>query len=364
MPSRRGFLSGLMAASIAPVPSWAEAGAPEFLAAGRGLDGAYALCGLTNEGHIAFQIPLPERGHAAAAHPSRPEAVAFARRPGTFALVIDCRSGAILAQLDAPAERHFYGHGAFSSDGRYLYTTENAFEEGQGRIGIWDATRGYRRLGEVWSGGVGPHEILRVPGAETLVVANGGIDTHPDSGRVKLNLPDMDPNLTYLGADGAIVETHRLAADWHMNSIRHLAVRGDGLVAAAMQWQGTEADVPPLLMTHRMGASPVTHTFAPGDHRRMQGYAGSVAFSGDGRQVAISSPRGGVVQVFDAATGAPVTMIAAEDVCGLARSARGIFVTAGTGRVWRLEPGEPLAGLSHHGLAWDNHAVAIGATAA
>lgn len=95
MTSRRAFLSGLVAAGLAPVPSWAEAGAPDFLAAGRGPDGSYTLCGLYRDGGIAFQIRLPDRGHAAAAHPIRPEAVAFARRPGTFALVIDCRNGRV-----------------------------------------------------------------------------------------------------------------------------------------------------------------------------------------------------------------------------------------------------------------------------
>jgi hypothetical protein len=66
---------------------------------------------------LVFQIPLPGRGHAAAIHPQKPQAVAFARRPGTFAVVTNCVTGQPSARLSAPAGRHFYGHGAFSRDG-------------------------------------------------------------------------------------------------------------------------------------------------------------------------------------------------------------------------------------------------------
>ncbi|MEL6318445.1 MAG: DUF1513 domain-containing protein, partial [Pseudomonadota bacterium] len=205
--SRRAFLSGGLAAAAAaaaPSLSWADAGGPRYLAAARRADGAFALCGLSHTGDIVFEIDLPARGHAAAAHPSRPLAVAFARRPGRYALVIDCARARLLARLEAPAGRHFYGHGAFDRDGDRLFTTENAYEPGVGRVGVWDATGGFARMGEWASGGVGPHDALFDPASNQLVVANGGVQTHPDSGRSKLNLPTMRSNLARLDArDGA-----------------------------------------------------------------------------------------------------------------------------------------------------------------
>ena len=54
------------------------------------------------------------------------------------------------------------------------------------------------------NGSFGPHEIRLLPQGDTLVVANGGIETHPDSGRSKLNLPTMRPNLAYITIDGAL----------------------------------------------------------------------------------------------------------------------------------------------------------------
>ena len=88
---RRAFLATL-AAACAPRLTWAEVGSPAFLAAGKEGEG-FVLHGLSAAGQSLFQIALPGRGHAAAAHPTRAEAVAFARRPGTFALVLDCGTG-------------------------------------------------------------------------------------------------------------------------------------------------------------------------------------------------------------------------------------------------------------------------------
>ena len=128
MASRRSFIAGMLAAGLVPKPTWAEAGNPAFLSAAMKPDGSHVLCGLSEYGAITFEIALPDRGHAAAAHPTLPEAVAFARRPGTYAIVLDCRNGQTKARLDAPAGRHFYGHGTFSENGDLLFTTENDFD--------------------------------------------------------------------------------------------------------------------------------------------------------------------------------------------------------------------------------------------
>lgn len=70
MTSRRQFLAGLAAASLAPIRSWSAAGAPDFLAAALFPDGLYRLAGLSQRGEILFTLPLPERGHAAARIPN------------------------------------------------------------------------------------------------------------------------------------------------------------------------------------------------------------------------------------------------------------------------------------------------------
>lgn len=358
MVSRRRFIAGAVAAGAVPSVTWAGLGDVQFLSAAQDSAGGYRLYGMNGAGAPVFSVPLPARGHAAAAHPTAAEAVGFARRPGNFAFVVDCQSGAVLHRLESPQGRHFYGHGVFSLDGTLLFTTENDYDAGEGVIGVWDRAAGYRRVGEFASGGVGPHQISRLPGRDTLVVANGGIETHPDSGRAKLNIPMMAPNLAYLAPDGALLEVMRLPDAMHMNSIRHIAVRGDGLVAFGMQWQGDRAQAPVLFGVHEMGKAPRLLAPTPEEHAALNGYVGSVIFAEDGREVAISSPRGGVVQVIDTETMTIARSVAMADVCGIGAGREGFVLTSGDGHVARYR-GEALEMVARHEIRWDNHMVAL-----
>ncbi|MGR3760231.1 DUF1513 domain-containing protein [Roseobacteraceae bacterium NS-SX3] len=359
MTTRRGFLAGLLAAGMAPRASWADLGCPAYLSAARDAAGNFVLAGLSDRGTELFRCPLPGRGHAASAHPARPEAVAFARRPGRFADVIDCRSGRAIARLEPPAGHHFYGHGFFSPDGTRLFTTENDFENARGMIGVWAAEDGYRRAGSFPSGGVGPHDIRLRRDAPGLVIANGGIETHPDSGRAKLNLPLMQSSLSYLGFDGETQDQIELAPELRLNSIRHLAVHADGTVGFAMQWQGDAGADVPIAGLHRPGTPP--RLLAEGDPRlrNLNGYGGSIAFTPDGASVAVTSPRGGVLQVMDTQTGALAAEHRLADVCGLAQSREGLTATTGTGRVVRIASGR-LSPLATAELRWDNHLIPAG----
>ncbi len=351
MSSRRAFLSGILAAGLMPKHTWADAGRPSFLSAGMKPGGAYVLCGLDASGQITFECPLPARGHAAAAHPTRAEAVAFARRPGTYAIVLDCTSGQELARLSAPEGRHFYGHGTFSADGAWLFTTENDFDAARGMIGVWARKQGFRRIGEFPSHGVGPHDIKLMPDGHTLVVANGGIETHPETGRAKLNIPSMRPNLTYLDLDGHVLSQIELDPAHRKNSIRHLAVSETGNVVFAMQWQGDLTEDLPLLGVHDRQTSAVRF-LADASVRRMQGYLGSVAVSRDGKMVATTSPRSGRVLVFEDGSLKGAQEVA--DVCGVAAGRNGFITTSGTGLVKTASGDE-----RRYPIAWDNHLVPI-----
>lgn len=360
---RRSFLRGaaLAAASGAlPRLSWADAGAPAYLAAAGTRTGAHVLCGLSSQGGVRFRIPLPGRGHAAAAHPAEPQAVAFARRPGTFALVIDCALGAVRARLEAPIGRHFCGHGAFSADGRRLFTAENDFEAGLGFVGVWDAGDGYRRIGEMASGGVGPHELLYDGAARRLIVANGGIRTHPDSGKAKLNLPTMRPNLAYLDADtGAALSVVEPPEALRQGSLRHLAVSADGLVAVGAQWEGDPAAAAPLLALHRFGDTALRFIAPPAEElRRMRGYAGSVAIASDAAVIALTGPRGGRVQLYSEQDGF-LGVWPRGDICGVAPGQGGFLATDGGGGVARVTP-SGFTPIRAHDLFWDNHLVWLG----
>ncbi|KIC44892.1 DUF1513 domain-containing protein [Tateyamaria sp. ANG-S1] len=356
MPSRRAFLAGLTSASLTPTLSWADVGSPVALSAAMTPSGAYVLVGLTARGDITFQIPLPARGHAAAAHPHVAEAVAIARRPGTFAKVIDCGTGEVKQTLTSPDGRHFYGHAAFSSDGILLFTPENDIATGAGRIGMWDRSAGYSRVGDVPSGGIGPHEILRLPNG-TLAVANGGIRTHPDTGRDKLNLDTMQPNLTILAPDGTHIDTAHVPENIHQNSLRHIAAAPDGTVICGFQWQGDPYDPPPLVALYKGNGTLLPAQMDETALFGLDGYIGSVSAFGDGHYAA-SSPRGNIAFSFDQ-TGQQTGAHKATDVCGLCAAPDGTcLVTDGLGRVHTLT-GDTLQNRTTHKLAFDNHLVAL-----
>jgi len=356
MIHRRGFLASLLAVGAAPRLGWAAAGDPSYLAAARELDGSFALYGLDTRGASTFRVPLPARGHAGAGHPSLAEAVAFARRPGLFALVLDCARGDVLHHLTPPDGRQFNGHGVFSADGAALFTSEQRSDTSEGVIGVWDARAGYSRYDEFPSGGIGPHDLRLMPDGDTLVVANGGIATDPTDRR-KLNLPTMRPNLTYLSLSGSIREQVELEAELRRNSIRHLAVRQDGLIGFAMQWEGEPGAATPLLGLHRMGDAPVLAQTPLADELAMKGYAGSVAFSGKGHEIAITSPRGGRLHRFSE-VGAFLGALSRADVCGLAPMGGGYLASDGLGGLMSIFASGP-APLARVDCAWDNHIVSL-----
>ncbi len=345
---RRAFLASL-AAACAPSLSWADIGSPAFLAAGKeGED--FLLHGLTATGQSLFAIPLPGRGHAAAAHPSRAQAVAFARRPGTFALVLDCATGVVAHRLTPPDGMQFNGHGAFSADGTLLMTSEVVAETGEGRIGLWD-TESYARLTDWPTHGIGPHEIRCLPDG-SLAVANGGIRTDPVD-RAKLNVPDMRPNLALLSPDGALLDLIELPG-LAQNSIRHLALAGPA-IAFAMQWEGDPAEPVPQLGLWTPGQPPRLCDPAPEDLFTMQGYAGSVAATPS--RVAITSPRGGAAMIF-ATDGTPVATHRRADLCGAAAFGESFVLTDGLGALWQADD-TGFGPLTSGRTQWDNHLVAL-----
>lgn len=353
MATRRGFLAGLAALTL-PVPSWADVGSPRFLAAGK-QDGRFVLHGLSATGESTFSIDLPGRGHAACAHPGRPLAVAFARRPGIFAVALDCLTGEVIARLVPPEGRQFNGHGVFSADGAVLFTSEVVAETSEGSIGIWRFPD-FRRIGECASGGIGPHDMKRLPDGR-LVIANGGIRTDPQD-RTKLNLDSMRPNLTVLSVEGSIEAQAELPADLWQNSIRHLAVNAAGTVAFAMQWEGDPSEPVPQLGLWTPGKSELRTCLpdAAGTFR-MKGYAGSIAMTDHGL-IALTSPRGGVVMIHDA-EGRHLATHARADICGIASDDDGFLASDGSGALWSCTT-QGIVLLRRAGPQWDNHLIALG----
>jgi hypothetical protein len=317
-------------------------------------NGKHASVGLSDDFEVEWMAQLPSRGHMAAYSPLTNHVAAFARRPNRFLVILDKDTGQLCYQLEAQRGRHFYGHGAFSLDGRFLLTTENDLETLEGVIGVYDATRRYVRVGEFPSHGDGPHDIRRLRGADLFVVANGGLQTHPNSGRTVLNLDSMQSNLSYLDINGRLVNQNRLDHSYCRASIRHLSVMTDNRVAFGMQWQGDRLASPALvgIDSRELGPSLLGQSH---QGRLMHGYIGSVASHPKSDEVGFSSPRAGCVEIYSS-QGRLIRRVTQDDVCGLAVTDNRWVASSGTGLVFDLfEPTHSVL----QSFQFDNHLLAI-----
>lgn len=362
---RRELLQSAAAGLLLAPLRWIEARATgaaqaRFVSAATFRDGRNSVVVLDGNGAIARTIPLDARGHDIALSPDRRLAVAFARRPGTFAVAFDIDGRSPAQVFTSPHDRHFFGHGVFSPDGRLLYATENDFDNARGVIGVYDVGAAFQRIGEFDSHGIEPHDLLLMQDGVTLCIANGGIETHPDAGRAKLNLDSMRTSLVFVDRrSGHLVARHELSPELRHLSLRHLGLDAHGAVWFGGQWEGV-VDQSPFLIGRVTPDTPIRFVEAKGvEGVSLKGYVGSVTASADRRVIAASSPRAGRVLYFDPERAMLIGESALADCCGIAPAGihtQDIVVSSGPGVIERCAAsGEVAMKSSVPGLSFDNH---------
>lgn len=359
--SRRSLLAAGAAALLAGRP--ASAGGGRYLSAAAALNGRFALVAVGEDGAIGFDLDLAARGHGLAVRPGSNEAVCFARRPGRFALVIDAAAGEAVTEIPAVPDRHLSGHGLFVRAGDLLLAAENDEERHQGVIGVYDARANYKRLGELPSFGIGPHDLALLPDGRTLVIAHGGIDKRHDDAGYR-DLPDIRSDLAYLEWEAEkLVERVRLEPRFARLSIRHLVLTGCGDVAAALQDGADDSALDrPLGLLHRPGGAPRWLGAPDGSWARLRGYGGDIAVDRRAGLVAISSPRGNCIGLWDEA-GAALATLQIHDCCGLSitDNAGEMLVSSGSGELFAVSPAQgrpsPLGATGE--FRFDNHMIRL-----
>ena len=358
---RRDFLKAAGAGFLAALPGRTLAKtAPAdavFATAYQRRDGSYGAAILSEAGAVLHRIDLPDRGHDVTFDPVSQRSVVFARQPGTFAVVFDHTGGKQPVTIASIAGRHFFGHGVFSDDGRLLYATENDFDNATGMVGVYDASADFQRMGEFPTHGVGPHELLLLADGRTLAIANGGIETHPDFGRAKLNLSTMKPSLVFIDRlSGDLIERHELPPELHQLSIRHMAVDRSGAVWFGCQHEGPASERPALVGRARPGESFGLIDMPQEVLDGLRNYVGSVAANAETGTVAISSPQGNSLVIIEATGGRVVSTSRLTEVCGVAPDRSGFLATTGDGEIVDSE-GDSIASEEY---VWDNHLSRIG----
>lgn len=315
-PHRRKTLAGL--AALAGLSAWAFAPAAALasnngtvqLAAAWEREGSFYIGLLSTQPgagqplQIHASLEVPTRAHGLFVLPDG-SVVATARRPGDW--LVRCWPGqrAEPQWLWQHGERSFNGHVLASADGARLFTTETDVETGASWIGVRDA-RTLQKTAEWPTHGVDAHELVwdmrhTASGAPTLIVANGGVPTAPETGRVKRDLQAMDSSIVRLDAS-----TGALLGQWGLQdqrlSLRHLAWSPDGhntrLLGIALQAEHDDPaakDAAPVLALFdgtALRVVPTPERIAQSIH----GYGGSMAATHSGW--AVSCPRANGIATY------------------------------------------------------------------
>ncbi|SDA99081.1 DUF1513 domain-containing protein [Sinorhizobium sp. NFACC03] len=351
---RRSFLKmagAAWVASLAPDRAFALGRADAvFASAFMAPDGSYGVATLTEAGEIIERTTLPARAHGMAYSPVSHRAVAFARRPGTYAMILSTDGSAEPVVIAAAEGRHFYGHGCFSADGKLLYATENDFAGNRGMVGIYDGTDNFTRIGEFPTYGIGAHDMTLAADGRLLAIANGGIETHPDFGRTKLNLDHMEPSLTLVDTKtGALVQRHGLPAELSRLSTRHVDIGPKGEIWFACQYEGARNDLPPLVGSFSKGEDLKFLSLPERTTEALANYVGAIAVNRHEGLVGLTSPKGNVAVTLDARTGAVLKEERVVDAAGVATADHGFAVSSYDGHFKECQSR----------VAWDQHIVRL-----
>lgn len=371
MTSRRNFL--LLSASATTLAaggllfsSRSKARTGTLLSAYEDARGDQYVGGLSLNDERVFGARVPMRAHGCAIHPIDPNRVLFfARRPGTQAFELDRAAMRVRTVFTTQDGQHLAGHGTYSHAGDLIFTPEHDYQRARGVVVVRDA-RSFTVVGELNSKGIDPHELAWLPDGRSLLVANGGIMTHPRTFRRKLNIPTMDPSLCVLDAGSGECKQQWRLPD-HLLSIRHLSMASGGTTAVGLQYEGNKEQAPGIVALYRPPTDPRAGfrllTAPAAETRRFQGYVASIAISETHDLIAAACPYGGGVACWSLRDERYLGFIAASETYGLSRVDDGsILASQRDGTAYGLDESRLrshfLKILSAQPIRWDDHWVA------
>lgn len=361
--SRRGLLKAGAAASLlggmsscALLPRKSGSSFEPYVGAVGLPDGRFAISAINASGEPLWQCPVETRCHSGCSAPDGRQLIFFERRPGWSFHVIDAHTGERRHHIKAAEGEHFVGHGVFSPDSHYLYATASRYQHGEGIIAVYDARQSFQRVDTFNLKGIGPHELTLHPDGETLIIGLGGILTHPDYDRIKLNLDTMEPALILMERRSGRTRG-RFRPPHHKQSSRHVSVSSDGGVYVAYQYQGPLHETPPLLARLHQGRLQ-EFGFDTQTRQSLANYIASVVAHPENNLVAATSPVGGTAIVFHGLTGELLARAPITDCAGAHALAGGDFmISSGQGRLVRLGADNNPRDIAQLPVAWDHHLV-------
>lgn len=235
-----------------------------------------------NTGTVSL-VDMDFLSHGIHQHPVNPERIAIFQKKGPYACELDLAKQSVTRRIATEKSRHFYGHGAWSGDGKTLYCTEAYLDSRDGIIAVRNADT-LDTLGEFPSYGKEPHECKLIDGGKVMVVTNGGGKLGGDV-----------PNVAYIDV-GSQKLLERIPMTNHRINTGHLSIARDGslVVVSAPRTGLSKTDfggvsIRPAGLELESLTRPEEVTSA------MVGEALSVVIADDVGVAAVTHPDGGMV---------------------------------------------------------------------
>lgn len=255
-------------------------------------------------------------GHGFTPRIDKPHVVLLTEKHGQGCCEVDLLQRKVLRRVKTVAGREFYGHSAFSPDGKLWYCTEaeTGDESYHGVLAVRDADSLELRDETFPTHGVAPHDCILIDDGDTLVITNGG-------GRLERD--DELPCVAYVDVKSG--EKRRLLQfkDKRINA-GHIAMTSRGeLVCVSAPREGIPTSDPSHLgaISFYDPAKDAVTTADDPIRARMKGETLSVAINEKTMVVGATNPAGHIVTFWDFRSGKLVKHY--EDF----KSPRGISMT-------------------------------------
>jgi uncharacterized protein len=174
-------------------------------------------------------VPLDFLAHGVIVDPNNHFRLVLFEKIGPGACEVDLGSMKMVNKITTSRDKYFYGHGAFTIDGKNLYCTETYLDNKKGIIAMRDA-KTLQFLGEFPTYGDNPHECQLIDNGSVMVVTNAGSTIGGNTA----------PSVTYIDmANQQLIERVLLTND-RLNT-GHMGIAKDGsLVVASAPREGLD----------------------------------------------------------------------------------------------------------------------------
>ncbi|MBZ0136831.1 MAG: DUF1513 domain-containing protein [Planctomycetes bacterium] len=228
----------------------------------------------------------------------RPHVVMVTEKHGKGCLEIDLKARKILRRVETVAGREFYGHSAFSPDGKLWYATEADIGDGSytGVLAVRDADSMDLREEDFPTHGIAPHDCILIDDGDTLVITNGGGPIHATdepAGVAYVNVKTGEARRVLKFKTDRINAGHIAMSS--KGELVCVSAPRDGIENSSDDWLGAISFYHPDQDRLITADDPI--------RAKMKGETLSVAFDEKTRVVAATNPAGHIITFWDFDTG-------------------------------------------------------------